>query len=263
MVEQSTQERAQKAFDRHVWPEAYEGFTTLSERGEAAGDDLERLGEAAWWSAHPAESIDAFVTGVRALRSRRRPASRCPRRAPAGPGSSPTARSRRAGTPGSSVRSASWTANRSLSNRGGLELTLFRAAVERGRFEEAAQHATTGQEIGPLASPTATSRRSHSCSKAPASSSSRRWSRACRWWMRARWRRSGATSRRTSPATSIASRSASAGASRTIGAPANGRKPRGRGASVNRSPGSRGSARFNARRSCVCTVRSTRPNKRR
>ena len=51
--------------------------------------------------------------------------------------------------------------------QGEFEPPLFRAAVERGRFEEAAQHAATGQEIV-IASPSATSRRSHSCSKAPA-----------------------------------------------------------------------------------------------
>ena len=71
------------------------------------------------------------------------PASRC-----GWPWSSPTARSRRAGTPGSNVRSASWTANRSLSNRAGSNSHCSGLRVERGRFEEAAQHATAGQEIG-------------------------------------------------------------------------------------------------------------------
>ena len=147
MVEQSTQERAQKAFDRHVWPEAYEGFTTLSERGEAAGDDLERLGEAAWWSAHPAESIDAFERAYARYE------------ADGDPRAAARVALRLALEFADRSESARWNAwlQRAIRlldgepesvEQGWLELTLFRAAVERGRFEEAAQHATTGQEIG-------------------------------------------------------------------------------------------------------------------
>ena len=119
------------------------------------------------------------------------PASRC-----GWPWSSPTARSRRAGTPGSSERSASWTANRSLSNRAGSN--SHSSGLRSSEAGSRKQRSTRPRDkTSVAASPTATSKRSHSCSKARASSSSRKWSGACRWWMRARWRRSVATSRPT------------------------------------------------------------------
>ena len=46
--------------DEHAWTEAFEGFTSLARDEDLPGEDLERLGEAAWWSARPKESRDAF-----------------------------------------------------------------------------------------------------------------------------------------------------------------------------------------------------------
>ena len=54
-----TLERARKALEDHAWQDAYEGFASFG--AGLDGSDLERLGEAAWWSAHPDESLDAFA----------------------------------------------------------------------------------------------------------------------------------------------------------------------------------------------------------
>lgn len=59
MTDTATLERARTALDEHAWTEAYEGFTSLGDE-PLSGEDLQRLGEAAWWSAHPKESVDAF-----------------------------------------------------------------------------------------------------------------------------------------------------------------------------------------------------------
>src|SRR5262245_13315007 len=58
-------ERARTALHDHDWQAAYEGFASSTE-DELGADDLERLAEAAWWSAHPAESLDAFEHAYRA-----------------------------------------------------------------------------------------------------------------------------------------------------------------------------------------------------
>lgn len=54
----ATLERAREALDQHAWQDAYDGFSSNAEG--LGAEDLERLGEAAWWSAHPDESLDAF-----------------------------------------------------------------------------------------------------------------------------------------------------------------------------------------------------------
>jgi class 3 adenylate cyclase len=59
MTDTATLERARRALDEHAWTEAYEGFTSLGDE-PLSGEDLERLAEAAWWSARPKESVDAF-----------------------------------------------------------------------------------------------------------------------------------------------------------------------------------------------------------
>lgn len=53
-------DRARKALGEHAWREAYESFSALDADGSLRAEDLELLGEAAWWSAHPKESLDAF-----------------------------------------------------------------------------------------------------------------------------------------------------------------------------------------------------------
>ena len=60
MADRSTGERARTAFQQHEWPEAYEAYSLLAQQVDVTPEDLERLGESAWWSAHPAESIEAF-----------------------------------------------------------------------------------------------------------------------------------------------------------------------------------------------------------
>ena len=59
MTDPTTLERARQALDAHAWQQAYEGFVSLDDAG-LSSEDLVRLAEAAWWSAHPDESIEAF-----------------------------------------------------------------------------------------------------------------------------------------------------------------------------------------------------------
>lgn len=51
-------EGARKAMAAHDWNGAYEVFSGASEA--LAGEELETLAEAAWWTAHPKECIDAL-----------------------------------------------------------------------------------------------------------------------------------------------------------------------------------------------------------
>ena len=70
-------ELARGALDDHRWQEAFDGFTSVP-LAELVAADLERLGEAAWWSAHPQESLDAFArayAGYLAERNQRRAAA--------------------------------------------------------------------------------------------------------------------------------------------------------------------------------------------
>ena len=60
MTDTANLDRARKALGEHAWREAYESFSTLDADGRLRAEDLELLGEAAWWSAHPKESLDAF-----------------------------------------------------------------------------------------------------------------------------------------------------------------------------------------------------------
>jgi class 3 adenylate cyclase len=55
-----TLEQARAALDHHDWQAAFEALVSLDEADGLSGSDLARLGEAAWWSAHPDESLDAF-----------------------------------------------------------------------------------------------------------------------------------------------------------------------------------------------------------
>jgi hypothetical protein len=57
----ATRDLARKALEGHAWQEASERFAWLADRQDVTGEDLEALGEAAWWSAHPQQSIDAFT----------------------------------------------------------------------------------------------------------------------------------------------------------------------------------------------------------
>src|SRR5262245_61576165 len=66
-----TLERARQALGDHRWQEAFDGFASLGQT--LGGPDLERLGEAAWWSAHPDESLDAFARAYAAYLDEREP----------------------------------------------------------------------------------------------------------------------------------------------------------------------------------------------
>ena len=60
MPDTATLERARAALNGHAWADAYEAFTSLDRKGTLGAEDLEGLAEAAWWSAHPTETLDAF-----------------------------------------------------------------------------------------------------------------------------------------------------------------------------------------------------------
>jgi class 3 adenylate cyclase len=60
MNETAMLDRARKALGEHAWGEAYERLSALDADGTLRAEDLERLGEAAWWNARPTESLDAF-----------------------------------------------------------------------------------------------------------------------------------------------------------------------------------------------------------
>ncbi len=82
MTETETLERARHALEAHAWQQAYEGFVALDEQG-LSSEDLERLAQAAWWSAHPNESIEAFERAFASFSAEGRGARCRPRRAPA------------------------------------------------------------------------------------------------------------------------------------------------------------------------------------
>jgi class 3 adenylate cyclase len=44
----------------HDWQRAYDAFLHTSDSQSLSGEDLEQLAEAAWWTAHPKECIDAL-----------------------------------------------------------------------------------------------------------------------------------------------------------------------------------------------------------
>jgi class 3 adenylate cyclase len=60
MTDTATLDRARKAMEDHAWKDAYEGYVQVAADGPLAGEDQERLAEAAWLSAHPKESLEAI-----------------------------------------------------------------------------------------------------------------------------------------------------------------------------------------------------------
>ncbi|MGH2676514.1 MAG: DNA-binding response regulator, partial [Actinomycetota bacterium] len=48
------------ALDRHAWDEAYEILTEADRAGSLTGEGLELLAWAAYWSAHPDETVEAL-----------------------------------------------------------------------------------------------------------------------------------------------------------------------------------------------------------
>ena len=145
MTDATTLERARQSLDAHAWQQAYEGFASLDR--DLSSEDLERLAEAAWWSAHPNESLDAFERAYAAFSAegKRRDAARVSLRL--------------AMEYADRLDSAVWNgwvqrASRLLADEpeslehGWLELCLVRAAFERGDIEDVERHAVAAQEIG-------------------------------------------------------------------------------------------------------------------
>jgi class 3 adenylate cyclase len=138
---------ARKALDDHAWQDAYDAFVSLRDRQELSGEDWARFGDAAWWSAHPDESIEAFEHAFAAYSSEGNP-----RRAAA-------VAIRLAHEHADRMESALWNgwlqrAVRLLSDQpecveqGYLEMSLVRSSFDRGAVEEAIEHATRAREIG-------------------------------------------------------------------------------------------------------------------
>ena len=146
MIETETLERARRALEAHAWQQAYEAFLALDEQG-LSSDDLERLAESAWWSAHPNESIEAFgrAFGAFSTEGRGRDAARVGLRLAL----EHADRQDGAVSNGWLQRASRLLADEpECSERGWLELCLVRSSFEHAEFEEAERHATAVQGIG-------------------------------------------------------------------------------------------------------------------
>jgi class 3 adenylate cyclase len=140
-------DRGRKALAAHAWQEAFEAYSALADTDKVTGEDREHLAEAAWWSAHPNESLEAFEQAYTAYTAEGKP--------------------RRAGyvalrlaiERADRMETALWNgwlrrAMRLLENdpdcaeRGYLELALTRTSFERGALDEAVEHTERVQEIG-------------------------------------------------------------------------------------------------------------------
>jgi len=145
-TETETLERARRALEAHAWQQAYEGFGALDEQG-LSGEDLERLAQAAWWSAHPSESIEAFERAFASFsgEGRGRDAARVGLRLAI----EHADRQESAVSNGWLQRATRLLADEpECSEQGWLELCLVRSSFEHGEFEEAERHATAVQGIG-------------------------------------------------------------------------------------------------------------------
>jgi class 3 adenylate cyclase len=146
LTETETLERARHALEAHAWQQAYEGFGALDEQG-LSGEDLERLAQAAWWSAHPSESIKAFERAFASFsgEGRARDAARVGLRLAI----EHADRQESAVSNGWLQRATRLLADEpECSEQGWLELCLVRSSFEHGEFEEAERHATAVQGIG-------------------------------------------------------------------------------------------------------------------
>jgi class 3 adenylate cyclase len=146
LTETETLERARHALEAHAWQQAYEGFVGLDEQ-RLSSEDLERLAESAWWSAHPSESIEAFERAFASFSAegRGRDAARVGLRLAI----EHADRQESAVSNGWLQRATRLLADEpECSEQGWLELCLVRSSFERGEFEEAERHATAVQGIG-------------------------------------------------------------------------------------------------------------------
>ena len=55
-----TLEGGRDAIRRHAWAEAIEALTAVDRENGLSPDDLELLGTASWWTAHPDEATEAL-----------------------------------------------------------------------------------------------------------------------------------------------------------------------------------------------------------
>jgi hypothetical protein len=66
-------DRGRKALAAHAWQEAFEAYSALADTDKVTGEDREHLAEAAWWSAHPNESLEAFEQAYTAYTAEGKP----------------------------------------------------------------------------------------------------------------------------------------------------------------------------------------------
>jgi class 3 adenylate cyclase len=77
VLEPAALDRARKALEDHAWEQAYDAFVEADRQQALIPEDLELLADAAWWSAHPNEKVDALeraYAGYSARGDRRRAA---------------------------------------------------------------------------------------------------------------------------------------------------------------------------------------------
>jgi len=138
---------ARQALEDHAWLEAYRAYVSLREREELSGDDWEHLGDAAWWSAHPDESMEAWERASAIYASEGNP-----RRAA-------LIALRLALEHADRFEGALWngwlqrairlmTDQPDCVERGYLELALVRSSFDRGAIDEAIEHATRAEDLG-------------------------------------------------------------------------------------------------------------------
>jgi class 3 adenylate cyclase len=145
MKDHATLEAAREALAAHAWAEAYDDFAVLDAERSLGGEDLERLGEASWWSAHPRESLDAFERAYGAYLAEgntRRAAATAIRLA-----MEYADRSEPALWSGWERRAARLMADEpDCVEQGWMEIALVRSSFEKGPTE-AMRHATEALEI--------------------------------------------------------------------------------------------------------------------
>jgi class 3 adenylate cyclase len=140
-------ELARRALEAHAWQEAYDGFASIADIEDLTADDLVSLGEAAWWSAHPNESIEAFERAYAAYAAESNPLRAV------------FVALRLGFEYADRMESALWNgwlqrAIRMMADQpecvehGYLELALVRSSFERGAIEEAMEHTDRVHEIG-------------------------------------------------------------------------------------------------------------------
>ena len=68
-----TLELGRDAIRRHAWTEATEAFAAAGRIDDLVAEDLELLGEAAWWGGHPDDAVDALERAFAAYLATERP----------------------------------------------------------------------------------------------------------------------------------------------------------------------------------------------